>query len=392
MSKFLKLGATALAMALSITMLAPISANAYYERKYVKDGNHTYTEYSDSDTKKTISDKDYVISEKALKLGRLERFLAPKVKQITISTKSYGEEITLVTSADVKKFENFKSNKKSLKVRVVKKSEETFEDPGIDYDVADLKNKNMQYKDVNGDIQTVSYADAAQKLPKNSAEGKYTIRLYAKKAGSFKLKYTAVLENGTSVEKSIKVIAREDGNAVKSVKFAGQEVYYNTALMNDVAFDQKGGLSYTTKKSGKLQVTMNKDFKLKKIEVGTISLENYDKYEKRDYVYDYDDGKKRYKSEDGTIVREKEDDAGNVVSPTWKKVKNGKKIKLSKVNNNEGDRNTTTYWPDGTKKGTKLIESKETTAVTIIRVTYYDKKNKITRREEVANIGKLINK
>ncbi|WP_026665652.1 hypothetical protein [Butyrivibrio sp. FC2001] len=358
MSKFSKLGATALALALSLTMVAPITANAQIIEEYERDakGKVTNTTYRDEDTKKSLSTKDgYVVIDPAAALSK-------DPKYFYICTNSYDEYMQFNTTKDVARFENFKG-KKGLKVKVIKKREYTDPNPTgpIDADYVD-KNYDGYYKNVKGEIVKV---DAASAL-KGDSSGSYTVRFFAKKAGTYKVKYTAVLKDGTTVEKSIKVIARDDGTAIKSVTYAGKVIAESEDLdkPSDNKLWTKGyGLNVTNSKKGVIRVNMNKDFKLKKIEVGTPNIE------KKTYA----DGEETERYVKANSSLDSAYDSAEGVTCTWKKVKNGKKIKLAKVDDSK-------IGTDPIDPKTTKFESKDTSTTTYIRVTYYDKKNKKTKR------------
>lgn len=115
---------------------------------------------------------------------------------------------------------------------------------------------------------------------------------------------------------------------------------------------------------------MNDDFKLKKIEVGTPHLKTVT-----------EDGDSRIRPDTDANKKEKSD-------ITWKKVKNGKKIKLTKVDVDTSGNGTYTHKDDGFKIAKEV---KGTVASTPIRITYYDKKDKTTKVTEIY-ITRLINK
>lgn len=364
-----KLGSMALAAALTVTMAVPLTANAEVIRTYERDaeGNITNITYTNEDTKKSYSEKDYNF------YGNNEyhtaQTLVSAIKTVTISVDSYNEAFMVMTTKDVSKYENFKSNKKDLKVKVMQKLE--YIDPKKESYAYDFEDKNLNgnkyYKNVNGDIVAVPYANWNKDLPKGEDMGAYTVRLYAKKAGKYKITYNAKLKNGTTVKKTIKVIAKDNGQPIKEITFAGKMLTeskyfdYEKEKLEPVPFGEeyslqnnrlwaKGfGPNYTTAKSGKIQVTMNKDFKLKKIEVGTPGL---------------------IKNKDGMLVYKDEPNSIDFYY-NWKKVKNGKKIKLSKVDD---------AMVDGYTSDIVIRDYKSFSTETVIRVTYYDKKNKTTNR------------
>ncbi len=371
MRNIAKIGASALAMALSITMIAPISANAEVIAtwEYDENGKEKNYTFTNEDTKVSYSEKDgYKIIQESEEweyidltesYGTWEDIFKSELKVKTISTKSYNETETFTTSLDVARFENFKSNKNGLKVKVISRQE--YNDPTPAAEKVYMcnftdKDGNAYYRNVNGEIVKVEKKDLDTKLPKGTDIATYVVRFYAKKAGTYKVSYDAKLKDGTTVKKTFKVIAKEDGSAIKSVTFGGQllDVTVGTDSFDksDRVWTKGYGINTTSKKSGKIRVTMNKDFKLKKIEVGTPVMIT--------------------KDEKGYLTRCPEYSTSTIHDGvyTWKKVKNGKKIKLSKVD-------TSRHSID---KKTESIQEKQTSTVTLIRITYYDKKNKTTER------------
>lgn len=92
------------------------------------------------------------------------------------------------------------------------------------------------------------------------------ISYHAKKKGTYTL--TVTIKNAKkkiTCKKKIKVYAEEYATPVKTLKYAGK-------ICNTY------GDNLLTKKSGKLQVTMNKGFKLQTIEVGTYKPGVYSEY------------------------------------------------------------------------------------------------------------------
>lgn len=348
MRKFSKLCATALAMALSITMVAPISANAqvYWE----EDANGVRT-YKSDESDKTIKSNEVEGEPTDIMLA-----LVSERKTVTISTNSYNEVVPFITTKDVAKFENFKSNKKDMKVKVISKVENDDTTKGKpDYDYMTKADEKYHYKNVKGDIVDVAKLD---ECPKGDAQGIYGVRLYAKKAGTYKLKYEAKLKNGGTEKLTLKVIAKDNGEAIKDVTFAGKSLTNcyrddpeSYELKNNRLWTKGFGKDTTLAKSGKIHVTMNENFKLKKIEYGVIET----------------------KTENGIIVPKEADNSldPNDTKIAWKKVKNGKKIKLSKV---DLDRTNINH------NGLRVNYNGNTTTVTYIRITYKDTKAKTTRR------------
>ncbi|WP_026658519.1 hypothetical protein [Butyrivibrio sp. AC2005] len=363
-------GAMALAAALTITLAAPISANAEVITEYeYKDGVRSAKSYTNEDTKETLSTADYY------GIGKSDVELHfPKT--ITIATNTYGNRHVFDTTADVAKFANFKSNKKALKVKVVSTNELTDSDKDPVYDYLSKDGKTFYYRNVEDKI--VSTTDEAA-LPKGDSWGSYTVRFYTKKAGTYKLKFDAILKDGTTVKKSIKVIAKADGYPFKSITFAGkslaQSLDADAAATNEL-WSKGFGKFTTTAKSGVIRVTMNENFKLKKIEVGTpdIVTKPEGNWTSIGYRDDYTSSLDTVEETDLEQRAWRSDEDRTVVCK-WKKVKNGKKIKLAKEDPEKiGIHSSNSGYTWSTKGAT---------TPTYVRITYYDKKNKTTHRTVV---------
>ncbi len=383
MSKFSKFGATALAMALSLTLVAPITANAQVLWK--SEGNDRV--YTNEDTKKSLSRE-----KNGVELMEAENLLRTDEKVHYISVNAKNQTVQLATTKDVAKFENFKG-KKGLKVKVIYREENTDSDGEkltIKPDYVDIDTGAEYYKNHKGEFVKID-ANA----PKGEDKGTYKVRLFAKKAGNYKLTYDAKLKDGTTVKKSLKVVAREDSQAIKSVTYAGKIISETTdvdAPSNNKLWKKSYGENTTTAKKGTIKVVVNKDFKLKKIEVGTprvkastegdITVEEYEKATSEldeadirdEDAYAEDEADRPGIPPEGEGAEPpKETKSGVQFMPTysWKKVKNGKRIKLSKVDESK----------IGIVTGPRIsLYSKDVKTKTVIRVTVYDKKNKTTKR------------
>ena len=361
-------GALTLAAALTITLVAPISANAQVNWTRVQTGTdksgkalYTYT-ITNEDTGASV-----VLENQRSTSGDIQdvmEALENDTKSYDICTNSYDEYLSFNTTTDVAKFTNFKSNKKALKVKVIYTSESTDQNEKKYACSPDYKDKdgNGYYKNVNGEIVKVEKSKLSEDMPKGYDNASYNLRFFTKKAGTYTVSYDAVLKNGTVVKKSLKVVAKSFGMPIKDVTFNGKSIYQPKdidSIPSNTLWTKGAGQNVTTAKSGKIKVTMgSNDYKLKKIEVGTpvIETKNVDGYISTNYVYNNDNNL------DGCY--------------TWKTVKNGKKIKLSTVDetaaNDSGyNSKSTTYSARGTK------------TTTPVRITYYDKKNKTTTRKTV---------
>ena len=371
MIKISKIGAAALAAALSVTLITPLSARAEVISTWEEDaeGIRYYT-YKNEDTGDSLSEKDY--NRPFDRDGIKKKVLASELKVLTISTNSYNETAEFYTTNDVKRFENFKSNKDGLEIKFLEKIEDR-DDEGKDYLMPDYISKDgntYYYKNVYGKIVAVDKAKADTDMPKGKDTAAYKLRFYTKKAGTYKVSYDAIMKNGSKVKKTFKVIAKADGGAYKTITYAGKTVwaYGGTDSVPANYMWEKGfGPRTTRKESGVLKVSMNKGFKLKKLEVGEISVA-YQKFSSED--------EKTYEMgmyNNHTDAKSSLDEVKGIPI-LWKKVKNGKKIKLSTVDDIYAS-------TEQTYKHSQNFGMKSTTTTTYIRVTYYDTKNKVTRRD-----------
>ncbi|MCR5342558.1 MAG: hypothetical protein K6E70_04200 [Butyrivibrio sp.] len=374
MVKITKIGAAAIALALSITLITPISAKAEVIVEYERDANGDITNktYKDEDTKESISEKDYTIYDPSA-----VKYVIPKA--VTISVGTYNSYIEIKTTKDVAKFKNFKGSKKALKAKVIASKEYT--DPATEKVATDpdyiAKNGGTCYfRNIDGTITDIPNAEWETKGPKGDDSGCYRVRLYATKAGTYKLKFDAVKKDGTTVKKTIKVIAKEDGGPIKSITFGGKLIAQSAAESSgnkDWMWAKYYGWSTTTAKSGVIKVSMNDGFKLKKIEVGKPVVVT-DKTAEGEVKINY---KKDYAS---TLDLAYDSEEENWIPVTWKKAKNGKKIKLSKVDTSIiddpiGDEELNVY-----NEKTYTVKSKDIETKTYVRITYYNKKSKTTSR------------
>ena len=103
----------------------------------------------------------------------------------------------------------------------------------------------------------------------------YIISYYAKKKGSYKISFQVLDKDKKVLEtKTLKIKATPDAyaGAFKSIQYGSQ--YLSKQRLTTTSTPRLPRLDntlYTTKKSGKLKVKMNKGYKLDKIEVTTLS-------------------------------------------------------------------------------------------------------------------------
>ncbi len=374
MRTFYRLGCTVSTVALFFTMLMPLSVKAETRTIYSDfDENQNFTTtVTNEDTKQVVtwnSTEGYDEITNPVSQRGVAAAIRSELKVKTVAVKSYFATEEFFTTADVEKLTNFKSKSSKLKVKVLVSDEYTDQSLRSDYDYSIQKDgkTTYYYRNVMG---TVVSRDNEKYLPSNRSAGKYTVRFYAKKKGTYKVSYDAILKNGTTVNKTFKVIAREDGSPVKSVTYAGKQIFHSDdSEEKEEELWLKGMKCATKRKSGPIKVVMNKGFSLKAIEIGTPSIVLSDS--------EYDENYKFYKYTRNPEISPEQYDYDRGLEPDykWKKVKNGKKIKLGKVN--EGLLKCIDY-----KQGQDrfLYKNKYPYTTTAVRITYFDKKDKTTHR------------
>lgn len=273
MMKFTKLGATALAMALSITLVAPIGANAAYKNnvpdtfsdryegitetsqiKENKDASGNIVSYTDITTGKTVTEEADLVDYKI-------------PKKIQIPVKEWTELTVKVGggSCEIKKVKS--SSKGTIKAKL-SKSYKQYKTDNKEFCEKD-KDGRLYYTDpVTQKKVYVANEDAAP----NASEGTYTIRLYALKEGTSTVSYEVYDNKGAKVKKvKVKVTAKEIA-PFASVTFAGKSLLVDKtkgATNANTIGEDKYVDSYTTKKSGKVRIKMSKGYKLVKVITGT---------------------------------------------------------------------------------------------------------------------------
>ena len=372
MRKVSKMGMTALALALSVTMIAPINAHAEIMKNY-DSATDTYT-YVNEDTNEVVT---YKKGEGEM---RSESLLSEKSKVFYIPAGQYYEIPSISTTPDVQKFTDFKSGNKNLKLRMYDRIEQTnCGEPDYAYTKKENGVTRYYYRDTNGNWQA---KDKKELEAIYKGKGSYTLQFYAKKPGKYKVTFNARNAEGAVVaNKTIKIIAKEDTRPIKSITYGGKNVLTDTDGDGRADYTnyyaQRGG--YTKKKKGKLVVKANKGFKIKKLEVSpvVISTKNYD-----------EDGwtgtQNSYNAEmdlngNGSTKDRVNGVCEQCVSRTWKTIKNNKVLKLYKVNDEETDNYNLVNKKDNTK--TMVRDSHGVIHPTYLRVTYYDTKNHKTLRK-----------
>lgn len=271
MMKFTKFGAAALAMALSVTLVAPIGANAAYKNNVPYTFSNRYAGITEVEQIKTNEDASGNISYTDITTGKtvteeadLVDYTIPKKMQIPVNEWVQFRVDLGNGDCEVKKVKS--SSKGTIKAKLAK----TF-----------TQNKTKEKKICSKDEKGTYYIDyvtekkvyvANEDAAPNGSYGTYYIRLYATKAGTSTVSYQVYDNTGAKVKKvKVKVTAKEV-TPFASVTFAGKSLLVDQTKgatnANTIGGD-KFVNSYTTKKSGKVRIKMNKGYKLVKVITGT---------------------------------------------------------------------------------------------------------------------------
>ena len=363
MSKFSRLGASALALALSIALVSPVTVSAMTDVN--KNSGDTYTKTSKETGKTTTWSKgddeydDELISgasdfEETYYNHKKERVQVGEYTFITVPL-SYGQ----VSVSKVK----IKSGKDIVAVKVA--GYEKY----INFRCDEVNEAGTRYivDPATGErIKKIADATDAEKY---KDYGIVKFRIYGKKIGDAVIQYQVNDAKGNKVAtRKMKISVGDTG--VKSVKFAGKEIYA------DVLVNRKAN-TYFSKKSGKLKVTMNKGYALKSIYVITdpgyedVTEGNYKHRRPKTVRLDLNGDGDCLDTIDG--IEEKEDN-----NKIYTKVKNGKKIKLgSQPSKSAYLKETSTNELDGKEYQSSaeslLVNGLSTTKILII---YQDKLTK----------------
>lgn len=166
-----------------------------------------------------------------------------------------------------------------------------------------------------------NYVDDVKRDLSNGSEGivNATISLYATKTGTYTVTVTATLKDGTIRQQKIKVLVTAATGAYKKIKYGKKTVMSKSAQIKKGQLKTKESQSLrVTRKSGKLTVTPNSQYKITGIIVETV------------------------------------DKKGKAV---FKKVKNGKNIKISKSYDYLSTDASDNYYSKSTRKFTYVYIS-----------------------------------
>ncbi|WP_026528753.1 hypothetical protein [Butyrivibrio sp. VCD2006] len=261
------------------------------------------------------------------------------------------------------------------------------------YDVDAYGNENYYYYNESGEKVYVGFYS---NLP-SASTCEYIMRLNALKAGKTTITFTTTTDEGRVLPYEIKVTA-VDTTPFKYITYAGKSLWYDSeigASNNNYIYSKKR--PFSQKKSGKLKIKMNKNYSLKKIEVGTL----YEEAAAAPWGGNPADYNKSYTDDEGTVITtsyngvsqrhavdlngdgDTLDTIGGISESSvifkMRRVSNNKSFKLSKVgpldDYQSGTFLTHKKYSDGTvTESTVESTSQEANlAPTLLRVTFYDK-------------------
>ncbi len=242
--------------------------------------------------------------------------------------------------------------------------------------------------------------EAAKNAEMTASSAARCIKIDARAIGKSNLTFNIVNKNGnvSKVKTTIHVV--DDTNIFKTLTFAGQSLIDKDQDKKSFYEDGSGDY-FTTKAKGKLVAKANKNYIIKKIEVGKLYTENVNKGLDDTYYDSHYEEEKKYSdkysaySETGKTTTHKVDLNGDGdfddtingvpesnVTYRWKKTKSGKMVKLSTVGENYGSSTSYTYKNSENRNkekisGSNVSKTRNFTAPTAFRITFF---NKITKQ------------
>ena len=348
-----------------------------------------YITYTNTITGKTSTDVDDLYTDSsAEKFASGIRINKDETTYLAVPLKNGDVEI-----------KNVKSSKKSvLKASRFKKKDYVYKtNEGVDLESETTNGQTTYYYYTsNGEKVVVSdgYSGDAYKST-SSSEATLYIKLTPKKSGKSVLSFDIYNANNVktgTVKTTVNVVS--DTDVFKTVTFAGKSLLTDYSSSKNINYGKKTSdtlWNVSSKKSGKLVVKANKNYQIKKIEVGKLYTENYTR-ESNDYYEVTASGKKVTHevdlNGDGDTLDVVNGISEDEVTYKYTTVKSGKKIKLSTVNDvsysyteTSKKKSSGTYYytgADGTSARTYTNTTNGYTlyAPTQIKVTYYDKLSK----------------
>ncbi|WP_029320796.1 hypothetical protein [Butyrivibrio sp. AE3004] len=361
MTRFTRLGAAALAMALSITLVTPVSVNAMtdvdYKGSATADGTlDTTKDYTVTETRKETG-KTYSYTKTADGKSTYDssardealRYYVGTPSKVNVAVENYSTFSIALNYGETLDSVKVIKGKKNITLKKVGESTNT----GYPTKDKDTKTYYFTNRDGSKAFTTLTEANYTEEawLALQKKRSSFNYRLFGKSIGTAKIQYKVKDEAGKVTKKTITVNVTKDAAAFKSITYAGKELLYDYskgANNNKYIYSGKSkyGVGYTTKKSGKLKVKMNKDYRLVNI---WVEKDN-------DWVLEADSS--NYDDEYGTrteteLVHQKggvdlnsDGDCfdtidglseGSKKTSNFTKLKNGGKLTLGKVADNKTD-------------------------------------------------------
>lgn len=208
----------------------------------------------------------------------------------------------------------------------------------------------------------------------------YSIRVFGKKSGKAVIQFQTNDSNGNKVEtKKITANVTNNADVMQEATFAGKSLLYDYSKSgNNKKYlyynGSSDGAQTTNKKSGKLKIKLNKNYKIKAIYLRKKNEYETNQYDSNSIYYGYYTQNKQLAVDlngDGDcndIIDGIEETSGSEYS--YERVRNGQKIKLSSVPSVYDN-------TDQTRKdnGERLVvKNTSSEAVTQIIVIYQDKR------------------
>ncbi|SDB07727.1 hypothetical protein [Butyrivibrio sp. INlla16] len=411
MKGFKQFGTIALAAALTITFAVPVKVNAtYYD--YNRSAEYTRNaegEIIDTKTKSsTYTNKvtnesytfDYATGQSSGDMYKATHYNNGIRKGLVVGINDYNDiRFTLDPGAEVTKIKVTKG-KGNINV---KQSEFKSEEAQID---RDSETKKYYYRKVNGDKEELTLTDdstTAEWEAVKRMQNSYEYRVWGKKKGESVVAITVKDAAGATTTTKVKVSVSEDERCITQITYAGKnlKMNYNKGANNNNYYAcqsaAKSGNFYVTKKSGKLKVTMGKNYKFiaayvikpnaytTKTQTSDDSTSTFvDKstttYATRQYSYGIDlNGDGDYEDTiDG--IREQDPEYKNC---SFVKVKNNSKISLNTVPYKEDRTTVRTYGETGQYTTTEKETANGNMAYTTVILVCQDKLTKEFVNEEI---------
>ncbi len=289
-------GAMALAAALTVTLVAPISARADYEDQNYDMQETTFYDYDEHGTYDAEGDFNrtgYTYKNKVTgdtyTYNRGDKWDSDAYRKATKSFFGNPKKVQVGVKNNLKfslKAESGQAFDGKLKIKSGKANVTVKQVGKIETEVLptwDSNAKQYYFAKLDGTKEYVGDLDDAQWYAKKRIQYQYTYILYGKQAGAAKLQYKIDGKKNT-----IKVTVTDNARPFASVTFGGKsyQLDYNAGATNSNYYakqsSNKVGNFYTTKKSGKFKLQMNKNYKftamyvVKDTDYETVKNTNWD--------------------------------------------------------------------------------------------------------------------